>query len=280
MDKRDELLLAALEAVLVPMARLCVAHGLPFDRVEDLLKLAFVRAARDARRASGSAGARDVSQVSITTGLSRREVTRLSASLRPLDPPRPSPAGRLYAHWMTSPDYTEPDGRPLPLPRSGVAPSFDSLAQSITRHVHPRSLLDELQRLGLVRLSDDGQTVTLEPDRVAPTQDDAQMFGFLGANVGDHLAAATDNVVHRDRRHFEQAIYADELSLESAQAVAELARRQWSRMRADLIPELERLIEADQAAGRSAGHRARIGLFTFHEPEPEPDDEAPSPPQP
>ena len=278
MDKRDELLLAAVEAVLVPLARLCVAHGLAFDRVEDLLKLAFVRAARDARKAAGGSGARDMSQVSITTGLSRREVARLSATLQPLAPPRPTPAGRLYAHWMTSPDYTEPDGRPLALPRSGAAPSFDSLAQSITRHVHPRSLLDELLRLGLVRLADDGQTVLLEPDRVAPTQDDAQMFGFLGANVGDHLAAAADNVVHRDRRHFEQAIYADELSETSAQAVADLARQQWSRLRAELIPELERLIEADQAAGRPAGHRARIGLFTFHEPEPETDDEAHPPP--
>jgi len=200
MDKRDELLLPALEALLVPLARLCVAHGLAHAPVEELLKRAFVRAARDARQAAGASGARDVSQVATATGLSRREVARLSGELPPLPAQRPSPAGRLYAHWMTHPDCAGPDGQPRPLPRSGPAPSFESLAQSITRHVHPRSLLDEMLRLGLVRLSDDGQTVHFEPDRVSPTQDDAQMFGFLGANVGDHLAAATANVVHRDRR--------------------------------------------------------------------------------
>jgi hypothetical protein len=272
MDKRDELLLPALEALLVPLARLCVAHGLVHAPVEELLKRAFVRAAREA---SSGSGARDVSRVATATGLSRREVARLSGELPPLPAQRPSPAGRLYAHWMTHPDCAGPDGQPLALPRSGPAPSFESLAQSITRHVHPRSLLDEMLRLGLVSLSDDGQTVHFEPDRVTPTQDDAQMFGFLGANVGDHLAAATANVVHRDRRHFEQAIYADELSEESAAAIADLARAQWARLRAELIPELERLIAADQAAGRPGTHRARLGVFTYHEPDPEPSDATP-----
>ena len=275
MDKRDELLLQALEALLVPLARLCVAHGLPHAPVEEQLKRAFVRAAREARQAAGGSGARDVSQVATATGLTRREVARLSGELSPLPAQRPTPAGRLYAHWMTSPDLLGPDGRPRPLPRTGSAPSFEALAQSITRHVHPRSLLDEMLRLALVRLSEDGQTVHFEADRVTPTRDDAQMLGFLGANVGDHLAAATANVVHRDRRHFEQAIYADELSESSAAAIADLARSQWARLRAELIPELERLIAADQAAGRAGTHRARLGLFTYNEPDPEPPDAEP-----
>lgn len=278
MDKRDELLLEAVEALLVPLARLCVGHGLPLAPVDELLKRAFVRAARDARQAAGSAGSRDVSQVSIATGLSRREVARLSAEISPLRAQRPSPVGRLYAHWMTSPDLAGPDGQPLALPRTGTAPSFEALAQTITRHVHPRSLMDEMLRLNLATLSDDGQTVHFVPDRVSPTEDDAQMFGFLGANVGDHLAAATENVVHRDRRHFEQAIYADELSEASARAISDLARTQWTRLRAELIPEIERLIAEDQAAGRPGGHRARLGLFTYHAPEPESDDDKPSAP--
>lgn len=281
MDKRDDLLLPAIEALLVPLARLCIAHGLPHAPVEELLKRAFVRAAREARQplGQGSSGGRDVSQVAIATGLSRREVARLSGELPPLDTQRPSPAGRAYAHWMTHPDYAGPDGRPVDLPRTGAAPSFDSLAQSITRHVHPRSLLDEMLRLGLARLSEDGLTVHFEPDRVSPTQDDAQMFGFLGANVGDHLAAATANVVHRDRRHFEQAIYADELSEASAAAIAHLARDHWARLRAELIPEIERLIEADQAAGRPGTHRARLGLFTYHAPDLETRNASSQPPE-
>jgi Family of unknown function (DUF6502) len=282
MEERHELLLRAVEAVLLPLARLCVAQGLPFDRIEEVLKQAYVDAAREAKRAAGVVGTRDVSQVSMATGLSRREVARLSAhadsGVGRRGATRPSAVNQLYLRWSTAKRLRASDGQPLALPRNGRAPSFESLAQSITRHVHPRSLLDEMLRLGLATLSEDGQTVRLEPGRYVPEKDEAQLFDYLGANVGDHLAAATANVAGRGQRHFEQAIFADELSEATAQAVRQLAARQWSRVLAEVVPELERLVAEDQAAGRGAGHRARIGMFTFHEAEK--DDGNPSDPQP
>ncbi len=267
MEKRNELLLRALEAVLLPLTRLCVAQGLAYDRAEEALKQAFVDAAREAKRAAGGVGARDVSQVATATGLSRREVARLSAAPDASAAAKPSAVNQLYLRWSTAKKLRDESGQPRALPRTGKAPSFETLAGSITRHVHPRSLLDELLRLGMARLSEDGQTVYLEPDRYVPEKDDAQMFGFLGANVGDHLAAASANVIHRDRRHFEQAIFADELSEPTAAAIREIAAQQWQRVLAEVVPELERRVAEDQAAGRSGTHRARLGLFSFSEPE-------------
>ncbi len=265
MEERNELLLAATRAVLLPLARLCVAQGLAYDQVEEALKQAFVGAAREAKRAAG-AGVRDVSQIAMATGLSRREVARLSTpNLLAESASKPSPVNQLYLRWSTLKRLRGADGAPRALPRAGKAPSFESLAQSITRHVHPRSLLDEMLRLGLASLSEDGQTVQLRPDRYVPEQDEAQLYGFLGANVADHLAASSANVLHRDRRHFEQAIFADELSEASARAVRDLAAAQWQRVLAEVVPEIERLIAADKAAGRAGTHRARLGLFTFQE---------------
>lgn len=268
---RQQLLLEALEAVLVPLARLAVARGLPFAQAEELFKRAYVRAAREARRTTGAATSRDVSQVSVATGLSRREVTRISGDLQPMAVQRPSPATQLFTRWISSKRLRDAQGRPRPLPRSGRAPSFDSLAASVTRHVHPRSLLDELCRLGLVEVSDDGRIVTPLADRVVPRPDDERLLGFLGANVGDHLAASVSNVMHKDRRHVEQALFTDELSAESARALDELARAQWRALAASIVPELERLIAEDQALGRRTDHRARLGLYGYHEPLPEND---------
>jgi hypothetical protein len=274
MEERHELLLGAVEAVLLPLARLCVARGLPVDHVEELLKRAYVRAARERQRgscatsgAATGAGVRDVSQVATATGLSRREVARLDAVMLPRSVHKPSPVNQIYLRWSTSKRLQNLHGQPRALPRTGKATSFESLAQSVTRHVHPRSLLDEMLRQDLVILSDDGLTVHLQVQRYVPDKDDAQLYGFLGANVGDHLAAASANVIRRDHSHFEQAIFADELSLESSQALHKLASAQWQRMLAELVPEIEKLIADDKAAGRAANHRARIGLFTFHEPE-------------
>lgn len=267
MEERNELLLQAVRSMLLPLARLCVAQGQHFEGIEEALKQAFVDAAREAKRAAGLAGSRDVSQVAMATGLSRREVARLSAVTASAPAPKPSAVNQLYLRWSTAKKLRDETGRPRTLPRMGKAPSFESLAQSITRHVHPRSLLDEMLRLGLAQLSEDGQTVSLEPDRYVPEKDDAQLYGFLGANVGDHLAAASANVIHRDRRHFEQAIFADELTEATAAAIREIAAAQWQRVLAEVVPELESRVAADQAAGRTGAHRARLGLFSFHEPE-------------
>ena len=271
---REQLLRAALESILLPLARLCLGHGLPYAHAEEVLKRAYVRAARDARRAAGADSRRDVSQVATATGLSRRDVGRVSAALRPRASQRLSPATQVFTRWASDPAYRHRNGRIRKLPRQGPAPSFEALATSVTRHVHPRSLLDELLRLGLVALADDGESVVLQKDRSVPQYDDERLFGMLAANVGDHLSAAAANVLHRDRRHLEQAVFAQGLSEEAVRAADELVRQQWRRLLADVAPALQRLIDADTNAGREGHQRLRVGLYSYHEALPEDEDDA------
>lgn len=274
-----QLLQDAMEAVLAPLARLAVSQGLPYPQAEELLKRAYVRAAREARGQAGAAGARDVSQVSVATGIGRREVKRISETLRPAAVQRPAPATRLFLRWLSDPALRDAEGRPRALPRQGPEPSFEVLAQSVTRHVHPRSLLDELCRLGLAEAADDGQTVRLLRDRFVPPTDDPRLLAFVGHNVGDHLAAATANVVRGDRGHVEQAVYTDELSETAASAVRALAQAQWQQLLAAVVPALERLIDEDRAQGRRPTHRARLGLYSYQEPLTEVRHEEPEPPR-
>ena len=149
------------------------------------------------------------------------------------------------------------------MPRTGPAPSFEALAQSVTRDVHPRSLLDELCRLGLARV--EGEIVHLVRDSFVPSDDGARMLGFLGTNVGDHLRATVANVLARDPPHLEQAIFADELSAASLAAFRQLMQAQWKALLAATVPALQALIDADRAAGRTADQRVRVGLYTFHD---------------
>src|SRR5262245_57257724 len=144
----QEALLAALRQVLEPLALLAVQRGLPYATVDEMLRRAFVGAA-DAAHADLLAH-RKVSRVSTTTGINRREVSRLLGVLRDAQAsqqlPRRSLASEVFAHWMSDARYRDRRGEPRVLKRQGRAPSFESLAQSITRDVHPRSLLDELVR--------------------------------------------------------------------------------------------------------------------------------------
>ena len=257
---------SAIASLLAPLAELAVARGLPFAAIEDMFKAAFVEAARRAQ--PESAGPRIVSRVATATGLTRREVTRLVAEPADADvagappPARPSPATQVFTRWRADPALCDRRGQPRPLPRQGPAPSFEALARSVTQDVHPRSLLDELCRLGLAEV--EGDQVRLLRERVVAARDSARAFGFLGSNVGDHLRAGVANVLAETPRHVEQAVFADELSDESIAAFDEIARAQWQALLAATVPKLQALIDADAAAGRKRDRRVRIGLYTYH----------------
>lgn len=253
----------AVQALLVPLAKLAVARGLSCAAVEAHLRLAFVQAAHDAH--ANLPPHRRVSRIATTTGLNRREVTRLTQAAPPPAPRRPLTA-ELFARWTGDALYRDAQGRPRELPRQGPAPSFETLAHSITRDVHPRSLLDELLRLGLAVADADADTVRLLRDAFVPRGDTGRMLGFLGHNVGDHLSAAVANVLGDGRQHFEQAVFADELSAHSLEAARATIAAQWQALSAALVPQLAALIEADRAAGRSQDQRLRVGLFSYGEP--------------
>ena len=159
------------------------------------------------------------------------------------------------------------NGAPRTLPRVGPAPSFESLAQEVTRDVHPRALLEELLRLKLVTLDAERDAVTLADVGFIPRGDAARMVSYLGVNVGDHLQAAVANVLGQDPTHFEQAVAADGLSAASVAQVRPLLREHWRRLTEDVVPLLERLIEADAARpGHQTTYRVRLGLYGFDSP--------------
>jgi hypothetical protein len=254
-------LVGALASLLEPIAMLAVSRGFPFASIEDLLKAAFVEAARRAQ--PESAGQRIVSRIATATGLTRREVTRLLDAPRGLPPARPSPATQLFTRWRTDPALRDQRGRTVALRRQGPAPSFEALARSITQDVHPRSLLEELCRLGLA--VEEGDRVKLARDSVVAERDSERAYGFLASNVGDHLRAGVANVLADAPPHVEQAVFADELSEESMAAFRELAKAQWQAVLAASVPVLQALVDADAAAGRAADRRVRIGLYSYHE---------------
>lgn len=281
----------ALAALVEPVARLAVARGLALAPVEALLRAAFVQAASAAH--PGLPEHRKVSRIATTTGLNRREVARLVALQQPREgdahpSARSTPASQAFALWRTDPAWRGPDGQPKRLARLGAADSFEALAHRITRDVHPRSLLDELVRLGLVHWDADADTVALATDRFVAQGDRVRQLGLLGDNVGDHLRAAVDNVLGsasgQGPAHLEQAVFAWGLSNDSLAALQPAIRAQWKALVDTLVPQLRERVAADAAADAAtaaaadaaadaahatapapAAGRIRIGLYAYQE---------------
>lgn len=261
LTSEKQLLLEAVGNVLTPLAQLCVSKGITIQMIEERLREAFVQAARLAHADQPSN--RLTSRISATTGLTRREVARLENQPTRGREPHRSPVTELFMRWLADPALRTPAGPPQPLPRQGSAPSFEALAQSVTRDVHPRTLLEELCRLRLAEHDASTDTVHVLQEAFVPHGDWARMVGYLGDNVGDHLRAATANVLGDGNQELEQAIFADELSGESLAQARSLMMQQWRSMLSEIAPRLEELIAADRRVGRVQDQSLRIGLFTW-----------------
>jgi hypothetical protein len=253
--------LAVLSRLLEPIAQLCVAKAVTIQGVEELIRHAFVQAARDA--CQDAKGDRLTSRISTMTGLTRREVGRISAAPGWDLPATRSPATDLLTRWASLPGYTDAQGRPVALPRVGGEPSFEALAASVTKDVHPRSLMAEMVRLGLVEHDAAADSLTLLASAFVPRADWPRMVGFLASNVGDHLRAGVTNVLGTGSEHFEQALLADELSPQSVEKARQLIAEQWRSLLTTLGPQLQALIDDDTQARRAQSEALRVGLYSW-----------------
>lgn len=252
---------APLLRLLEPLARLALAQGLTLQSLTELTKHALAGAAMRADPAAS------MSQISVRTGVHRKDLRRIAD--RPSPRAARSPGAEVFARWLADPRYLTRRGRPRVLPRVAAGddePSFDALAASVTTDVHPRAVLEELVRLGLVEADARGR-VRLVAQAYVPRRDRAGMLALLADNVGDHLDAAVANLEGDGQRFLEQAMFSDGLSAESAEAFNRATRRAWLAVQAELMPVLQALYDHDRAGDAPTDHRVRLGVYGYAERE-------------
>ena len=257
----------ALRRVLAPLVRLMIARGCRFPEISELVKDLYVE---QAERHFRIAGRRMTdSRLSVLTGLQRKDIRQRRDAPGDADDDAArsmGPLPRVLALWSASPRWRDGAGRPLVLPRkSGNAPGFESLVAEISRDIHPRTVLDQLVAAGAVRF--DGETDTVElVSETYLARDDADRLAYLGANVGDHAAAAAANLMAEPETapFFERAVHYNRLSPHSLDTLERLARR----IQGDALTELNRAAQAAQESDRDrpdAGGRFRCGAFIYRD---------------
>lgn len=262
----SSVLLASIARILRPLARLMIANGIPLPAAVEMLKQAFVKVAAD-DYPLGDAPPTD-SRVSLLTGVHRKDVKRLREGVRSAGSGANASLNVLsevVTRWASDRRYLGKDGKPRVLPRSssGAARSFAGLAYGISSDLKPRSILDELLRLGMVGI-DDEDRVTLRVEAFVPARSGDEKHFFFGENAGDHLAAGVHNLLGRSPAYLDQAVYSDDLSPEGVNDLLHLSREQWSEVLKTLVRRTAELELRDKAAGR-ATQRLNVGMYFYAE---------------
>jgi hypothetical protein len=201
----------------------------------------------------------------------RKDVKRLRDAPATATPscPTVSVAASVVARWISEPRFLNADQSTRALartPRRGSAgePDFTTLVAEVSRDVGPRAVLDELERLGVVTLREDGY-VALNATAFVPHDGQSELFHFLAASVSDHLGAAVHNLAP-DRSAplmLDQSAFSQDLSVDQARQLQQQARRLWLGV---LQQFLQTAIVAEQRSEGLDGpkHRVRFGVY-FHD---------------
>lgn len=267
MKQLDEKLLAALRRILRPIVRLLIQKNITLQPMIDLLKETYVLVAE--QEAARTAENPTDSQISLMTGVHRKDVKEYRGRQTGPDhlPAQRSIGIELVAKWLADPHYLDDDALPIAIPylcASPERPAFQRLAESVSKDVHPRTILDDLIRLELVAHDKISDTVTLKSDAFVPKEDWPEKCYYLGHNNGDHLEAAVMNITSPAPLFLDRSVYHDGLSAESTRELKKFADDSAMKMLRQVNKKAFALSERDKA-NPSACHRINLGAYFFSE---------------
>jgi hypothetical protein len=257
-------LVMALRRLLRPLVRLLLSFSVQYPYLANLLKLTYVEVATrefplDDRPQSDS-------RISLLTGIHRQDVKRLRGEMVSDAPPPPavSLGAQLVSRWLGEAHYQDGKGRPKPLPRlatQGGDASFERLVQTVNKDIRPRVVLDEWLRLGVAEL-DAQDRVVLRTEAFVPAHGVEEKLFYFGKVIHDHLAASEHNLTGGQPSMLDRCVYFDQLTDQSAEQLAELARSLAGEAMQALNRRALELQQAD-AANPAATCRVNFGLYFY-----------------
>ena len=184
--------------MLGPLVKLLLAAGVGVGDFMAIVKVAYVRAARDEGRDRRGEARPNASRIAVVTGLTRAEVAAMLSE--DADERRTSERGRHRAErvlsgWWNDPDFQTAEGEPAILALSGSRRSFGELVKRYSNEPRVSPILDELLRVNAVKRLPDGSlkalsrsyaTVRWNPDGIAS----------LGEQLAEHCGTLLHNLEH------------------------------------------------------------------------------------
>lgn len=198
------------------------------------------------------------SAVSLLSGLHRKDVSAFRQQANQVTNEAPNFAisvpARVIARWIAL-------DLPHQIPVSGEENSFEALVKHISTEKHPRSILFELQRLGVVVQIN--QEVVLQQHSFTPDNQMQESKALFSANLSDHLAAGIDNFIsEKPFTHLEQAVHAEKLTAQSVEALRQLSITLWQDMAKQLLNAAIQHCDQDQEKD-DAHYQFRFGVYQY-----------------
>lgn len=181
--------LHCIQLILRPVVRLCLRRSLKLQEIVELIKQLLVEEAAEILKQSNETP--NSSKVCVMTGVHRKDVARLLQQRPTLKKPV-TMTRRVIERWQQDATFRTKSGKARVLTTNGAQSEFFSLVQSVSRDLNPATVLNELERIGLVVRTSYGAKLV---SRVFnPRGEPTKGYELLARDTSDLITAVDENI--------------------------------------------------------------------------------------
>lgn len=250
-----------------PMARMMLRSGVGYPQFAELAKLAFLQEAQAEKDNRGRTT--NLSRVAIKTGISRKEVARLSrnaaSATKSINAAKAVDYSSLHAErvlqlWHSDPRFLDKQGAPRQLLFADGEDSFAALVKVAGGDVPAGAVRTELLAAGAVADEEDG---TLRPIK----------RHFVPADVGEELLVGFTHMIipvlegvarNTDERctspFIQRLVYSDRLSPDAEPLFRRVSREQVT----GFVQSVDDWLSANEVSDAESSRTRRFGIGVFY----------------
>jgi len=248
--------------ILRPLVRVMLRNGVACGSFEAMVRKAYVDEAFILAAQEGKA---TISAVSAKTGLSRKEVKRLSEI--ELDTANDTGhkynrAIRVISGWMNDVRFSSVDGVPRVLDMEGSDTAFSALVKDYSGDIPTRAMFDLLEKSGCVE-KHNGK-VHLVSHAYVPGNDPLDIINILGADSHELMETIIYNMsCTPHQRRFQRKVSTHKLAAEYVAEYQKYASRRSQALLEELDSWLSEHETSDSNTSENASQYVSLGIYYY-----------------
>lgn len=190
--------------ILKPLIRILLRNGIAYGTFADISRKIYVDSGFEEAKRQGQK--QTVSNISILTGINRKEVKRLKESLvfdTNSSLKKFNRIVRVLAGWQHDEEYLDSDHEPKDLYLEGESGSFTSLVKKYSGDMPVVAMLNALIDSGNIKVIDNGN-IQLVNFNYLPATDSDEKLNILGIDTAEFIQSIDHNINHPEDLWFQR----------------------------------------------------------------------------
>lgn len=259
-----EVLQTTIFRILKPLVRILLRNGIAYGTFVDMIRKIYVDVGYE--EAYRREQKQTVSNVSILTGINRKEVKRLKESMS-FDSDNSlkkfNRIVRVLSGWQHDEEFLDSDHEPRDLLLEGDSSSFASLVKQYSGDMPVVAMLNALIDSGNIKVIDNGNIQLINPNYL-PSTDSGQKLNILGIDTAEFIETIDHNinVTHPEDAWFQRKASNTHVKISSVAKI----KKQVNKKAQQLLEDLDAEFSANETEDEKDSCAVSIGIYYYQNP--------------